>query len=153
MRKPIVFENSYEKLEWPTQRIAGVVDDLYGYLSEYVPEQFGYTKTAIMGPVGKLLSLVESSRFGDNVDGYVGYIVNIHRQQSVGHNEISLEGMERLMKSVQTLLDLKKEFSSRDFHRIIRSVDYAVYFKKMKEIADKSEKKQQAAKTKEAQAT
>ncbi|PSN95413.1 hypothetical protein B9Q06_05910 [Candidatus Marsarchaeota G2 archaeon ECH_B_2] len=156
MRKPVLLKVGWEKVEWPTQQIAEAIDNLFGYLEDYdyLPEQSGYSKTAIMGPVGKLLSMIEASQFGESVESYVGHIINIHNQSSNIHNQSSKKlvtqaGIERLRKGVEILVDLKKRFTDRDFHRIVRSVDYGVYFRKSKEIAEKREEKKEQSKKQE----
>jgi len=144
MRKPVLLKVGWEKVEWPTQQIAEAIDNLFGYLEDYKPEQSGYSKTAILGPVGKLLSMIEASQFGESVESYVGHIINIHNQSS--KKLITQTGIERLRKGVEILVDLKRHYTDRDFHRIVRSVDYGVYFRKAKEITEKHEKKQEEAK-------
>ncbi|PSN96576.1 hypothetical protein B9Q09_02055 [Candidatus Marsarchaeota G2 archaeon ECH_B_SAG-C16] len=147
MRKPVLLKVGWEKVEWPTQQIAEAIDNLFGYLEDYLPEQSGYSKTAIMGPVGKLLSMIEASQFGESVESYVGHIINIHNQSS--KKLVTQAGIERLRKGVEILVDLKKRFTDRDFHRIVRSVDYGVYFRKSKEIAEKREEKKEQSKKQE----
>jgi hypothetical protein len=147
MRKPVLLKVGWEKVEWPTQQIAEAIDNLFGYLEDYLPEQSGYSKTAIMGPVRKLLSMIEASQFGESVESYVGHIINIHNQSS--KKLVTQAGIERLRKGVEILVDLKKRFTDRDFHRIVRSVDYGVYFRKSKEIAEKREEKKEQSKKQE----
>jgi hypothetical protein len=146
MRKPVLLKVGWKKVEWPTQQIAEAIENLFGYLGDYKPEQLGYSKTAIMGPVGKLLSMIEASQFGESVESYVGHIINIHNQSSKDKELITQAGIERLRKGVEILVDLKRRFTDRDFHRIVRSVDYGVYFRKAKEIAERHERKQEEAK-------
>lgn len=147
MRKPVLLEVGWEKVEWPTQQIAEAIDSLFGYLEDYISEQPGYSKTAIMGPVGKLLSMIEASQFGESVESYVGHIINVHNQSS--KKLVTQAGIERLRKGVEILVDMKKRFTDRDFHRIVRSVDYGVYFRKSKEIAERREEKKEQSKKEE----
>jgi hypothetical protein len=92
-----------------------------------------------MGPAGKLLSIIAASKFGDNVDSYVGYIANIHGQQS--KKRLTLQGMENLKEAVSRLVQLRKRSSERAFLKMLNSVDYGVYYMKIKEIGEKSEAK------------
>jgi hypothetical protein len=92
-----------------------------------------------MGPAGKLLGIIAASKFGDNVDSYVGYIANIHDQQS--KKRLTLQGMENLKEAVSGLIRLKKRSSERAFLKMLNSMDYGVYYKKIKEIGEKSEAK------------
>jgi hypothetical protein len=124
---------------WPTKEIEAATESLYRYLADYVPERWTYTKHAILGPAGKLLGIIAASKFGDNMDSYVGYIANIHNQQSKKH--LTLEGMENLRKTVSELIQLKQKSSERSFLKMLNSVDYGVYYRKVKEIGEKSEAK------------
>jgi hypothetical protein len=92
-----------------------------------------------MGPAGKLLGIVAASKFGGNADSYVGYIANVHDQQSMKH--LTLSGMESLKSAVSNLIELRKEMSERAFLKILSSVDYGVYYLKVKEISERSEAK------------
>ncbi len=124
---------------WPTKKIEETQSELYAYLADFVPERWGYSKHAIMGPAGKLLGIVAASKFGGNADSYVGYIANVHDQQSMKH--LTLSGMESLKSAVSNLIELRKEMSERAFLKILSSVDYGVYYLKVKEISERSEAK------------
>lgn len=139
MRKPLLMESREADTAWPTKDIDEVKEDLFKYLSDFMPEKWGYSKYAIMGPVGKLLAAVASSKFGDNVDSYIGYISNIHGQQSKKH--LSADGMSSLRNAVSQLIKIKQSSSERSFLKIINSIDYAVYYLKVKEIAQRAEQK------------
>lgn len=139
MRKPILMEKRDTDEVWPTKEVEDVKEDLYKYLADYMPERWTYTKHGIMGPAGKLLGIIAASKFGDTIDSYVGYIANIHNQQSKKH--LTLEGMENLKEAVSGLVRLKQKSSERAFLKMLNSVDYGVYYKKIKEIGEKSEAK------------
>ncbi len=139
MRKPILMEMKATEEMWPTEEIEIVKSNLYEYLGDYLPEKWGYSKYAIMGPVGKLLGIIASSKFGENVDSYVGYIANIHGQQSKKH--LTSSGMENLKTAVAHLTILKQNLSERAFLKVLSSVDYGVYYLKVKEITERSEAK------------
>jgi hypothetical protein len=139
MRKPILMEKMATDEAWPTEEVEAAKENLYKYLADYVPERWAYTKHAIMGPAGKLLGIIAASKFGYNTDSYVGYIANIHNQQSKKH--LTLEGMESLKEAVSGLIKLKQRSSERAFLKMLNSVDYGVYYKKIKEIGEKSEAK------------
>jgi hypothetical protein len=139
MRKPILIETRDVDTTWPTNEIDGIKENLFKYLADFVPEKWAYSKHAIMGPAGKLLAIVASSKFGDNVDSYTGYICNIHDQQSKKH--LTTDGMNSLRSAVSQLIRIKQSSSERSFLRIINSIDYGVYYLKMKEIAKRKEEK------------
>jgi len=139
MRKPIVMETRATDEAWPTKDIEETQVQLYTYLTDFIPEKWAYSKHAIMGPAGKLLGIVASSKFGENTDSYVGYIANIHDQQSKKH--LTLSGMESLKVAVSNLIKLRQNRSERAFLKILSSVDYGVYYMKVKEISERSEAK------------
>jgi hypothetical protein len=121
---------------WPTKRIEETQAQLYAYLGDFIPDKWLYSKHAIMGPVGKLLGIIAASKFGDNADSYVGYIANIHDQQS--KKRLTHSGMAYLKNAITTLLTIRKEVSERAFLKILSSIDYAVYYLKVKEISERS---------------
>lgn len=139
MRKPIIIEINVTDEIWPTEKINSVIGKLHEYLHDFIPEKPSYSKHAILGPAGKLLGIIAASKFGDNMDSYVGYISNIHNQQST--KSLSKDGMNSLMTSVSLLIELKRSCSERQFLKILSSVDYGVYYKKIKEIAERVEAK------------
>jgi hypothetical protein len=135
MRKPILVESRNEEQEWPRENINQAIDYLYNYLSIYYhPEQYGYTKYAIMGPIGKLLPTLLSEQFGDTVESYVGYVVNIHSHESV-KKHLGVDGFEQLKKGIATIIEIKNSVTPRNFQKIIRSIDYGIFYKKSEEIA------------------
>jgi hypothetical protein len=139
VRKLILMETKATDEAWPARKIEETQSQLYTYLADFVPEKWGYSKHAIMGPVGKLLGIIAASKFGENVDSYVGYIANIHDQQSKKH--LTLSGMENLKNAISNLVELRKDTSERAFLKILSSVDYGVYYLKVKEISERSEAK------------
>lgn len=140
MRKPILIESRSVDDIWPKENIDKAIESLYRYLSYYEPEEYKYSKYAIMGPVGKLLPALLGEQFGDNVQSYVGYIANIHSQGSNKH--LTTERYEELQLAINTILEIKTKVSQRAFIRIIRAIDYGIFFKRSEEIAMKSEHKQ-----------
>ena len=139
MRKPILMETRAVDESWPTKEIQDTQTHLYRYLADFIPEKWVYTKHAIMGPAGKLLGILASSKFGDNTDSYVGYIANIHGEQS--RKRLTPEGIQSLSSGVSSLIELKQNRSERAFLKILSSVDYGVYYMKIKEISERSEAK------------
>jgi len=145
MRKPILMEKIVTDEVWPTSEIEAAKESLYKYLSDYRPEKWAYTKHAIMGPAGKLLGIIAASKFGDNVDSYVGYIANIHSQQS--KKPLTQQGMQSLKEAVTTLISFKRNSSERFFLKMLNAVDYGVFYLKVKEIAEKAEAKKTGGET------
>lgn len=143
MRKPIQMEKLATDEAWPTEEIEAVKGNLFTYLADYLPEKWTYTKHGIMGPAGKLLGVIAASKFGNNVDSYVGYIANIHDQQSNKH--LTLRGMDSLKEAVSGLIRLKQKSSERAFLKMLNTVDYGVYYMKIREIGEKAEAKKSGA--------
>ena len=54
---------------------------------------------------------------------------------------LTLSGMESLKAAVSNLIKLKQNRSERAFLRILSSIDYGVYYLKVKEISERSEAK------------
>lgn len=118
-----------------------IVSILSGYLIEdYFPERVSFTKHGLMGPVGKLLSVVMSGRFSD-AGAVVGYIVNVHENTST--KRLSPSGISRLSKAVSLLLSLRNRLSERVWLRLLREIDYAVFLMKYEDVAQRIEKKKE----------
>ncbi|MCD6348794.1 MAG: hypothetical protein J7L91_04135 [Candidatus Korarchaeota archaeon] len=126
----------------PEEELGGMVNQvievLSSYLEGYVPKRPANTKHSIMGPVGKLLSAMEANRFS-TVDGYVGYTVNIHHNTGVRDPDVNQ--IESLKKGVSLLIEIKGKVDPSRWKRILREVDYAIYFRKLKRIVETSKKK------------
>jgi hypothetical protein len=144
LRKPILIDLRNLNEPWPDKKIEVVIDSLFKYLNEYYfPEEYKYSKYALMGPVSKLLPVLVGEQFGNNVSSYVGYVTNIHSQQSM--KRLTPKGFAELEKGVKTILEIKTEVSQREFNRIIRAIDYGVFFKKAEEVAHRIEEKKKTS--------
>jgi len=143
MRKPIQMLEREQPSDLDSKKLLEEVqEDLFTYLQSYRAEEQGFSKHAIMGPVGKLLPQVLAQRFGDNVDAYVGYVANIHRQQT-GYLP-SVDSIDRLRNAVTKLLRLKHGLPEREFVRAIETIDYGVFEKKAHLIMELSQRKKEA---------
>jgi len=118
--------------------LKNIVNLLTEYLISYVPKRRVFTKHSVMGPVGKLISAMEAGRF-NTVEGYVGYTVNIH--ENTGRTPPKKEDVEKLRKGVEMLLELKKKIGISRWPKIMREIDYAVYFNKVRWIEMRAEEK------------
>ncbi len=133
------FVKMYEKEEEPKreellpeiEEISALLDK---YLDNYIPETYGYTKHSIMGPVGKLLSIVESGRIYSK-EALLGYIINIHEQSS--QRPITNESIETLGKAIDKLIKLRERVSLRTWIKLLREIDYAVYKKRVAKIVER----------------
>ncbi|RLE66116.1 MAG: hypothetical protein DRJ34_05575 [Thermoprotei archaeon] len=114
---------------------------LSNYLDYFTPERYTYTKHGIMGPVGKLLGAMEGMRFKSK-EALLGYIINIHNNTSL--TKISPEAEKLLEDALDKLISLRSKVSDRTWLRIIRELDYAVYFNRISIILEKVEKKKQS---------
>jgi hypothetical protein len=129
MRKPIMMESRIEQIDWPTDKINQVIEKLSKYLLDYYLEQERkerLSKYAIMGPVGRLLPCILAGQFENIPDSYVGFVVNIHKQEN--KRSLDPEGYKKLKEAVETILEVKKGITPRSFHRIMRAIDYGVFF-------------------------
>jgi len=113
-----------------------VIDALSSYLEGYY--RGGFSKHAIMGPVGKLLSAVASSKI-ESVEALIGYILNIH-EKATGY-AVQQEYREHLENGIRLLMELKRKTPKRLFTKELREIDYGVYYRRMKCIAEKIAKK------------
>jgi hypothetical protein len=143
LRKPIVIGEAEGKKDLQDLKVEAekIQNNLYEYLTTYIPKEpsKSLSKSSIMGPVGKLLAQILAKRFGNNVEPYVGFTINVHR--NMAGSLPSKEAVEKLSSAVQSLLDLSNQLTERDFARLINLVDYGVYFKKCKDIAERIEAK------------
>lgn len=114
------------------ERIAEVAETLAKYLNEHYRGPPGFSKHTIMGPVGKLIGVLESGRFRDK-DALLGYVINIHTNLS---GPISKEAVDLLEKAISDLLAIREQVSTRTWVRFLRELDYAVYKHKMKYIVE-----------------
>jgi len=144
MRKIILMESSQTNEMWPTLDIENATKDLYEYLQRFIPEKNSFTKHAINGPAGKLLSILGANKFGNNAEAYIGYITNIHNQTS--KIPLNQEASEKLASAVKCLIEFKKKHSERYFLRILSAVDYGVYYLKVRQIAERSAANKEAGK-------
>ena len=111
--------------------VEGIVNELSGYLKEYIPEKWSFSKHSVMGPVGKLISVLESGRF-ENKDALLGYVINIHN--NTARSKISAEGIKYLENALNELEELRSKVNVRTWIRLMREIDYAVYKNKMERI-------------------
>lgn len=116
-----------------------VINLLSKYLEGYIPKRPGLTKHSVMGPVGKLISAMEASRFNSE-EGYLGYTVNVH--ENTGISPPSKEGIAKLREAVGLLLELKSKVGISRWPKILREIDYAVYFNKMMWIRERGKEKE-----------
>jgi len=145
VRKFVMLKEREIEGEWPTKQIEDISIRFFNYLQDYIAAGVpAYSKHAIMGPAGKVLSAVEADGFGENVESYVGFIANIHDQTS--EHSLSSTGMQELKNGVEGLLQLRRVSSQRMFHRYVRAVDYDVFYRKIKQIRERSEAKKEASK-------
>ncbi len=120
--------------------IETTIDHFAKYLEDFIPEGASgrFTKTSIVGPVGKLLSGISSSKL-ETKDALVGYVVNIHENTS--SKWLSDEGKKSLEEGVVCLLSLKEKAPNRLFTKALREIDYGVYKRKLEYIYNKKKKK------------
>ena len=141
MRLPV---KMLEKEDVNVAEVKALVEEIIGELSEYLkgylPENLkgylsekmgGFSKHSVMGPVGKLLSVLESGRF-ENKDSLLGYVINIHN--NTARSRISADDIEHLKQALKKLEELRNNVNIRTWIRFMREIDYAVYKNKMERI-------------------
>lgn len=86
------------------------------------------SKYEIMGHIGKLLSQISAGAFDQNIDAYVGFVINTIKQEQ-SDNLIDTDLMKNIYEGTTKLIELKPPaVTRRVFDRILRAVDYGVYY-------------------------
>lgn len=142
MGRPIFYLSQEEKRvddNWVTERVQEAIQRFAKYLDSYIPRgRQSYTKTSVMGPVGKILATMLSGRL-EAKEALVGFVVNVHNLTSDRH--ASHEDIQNLEKAIDTMSELKKNLPARRWVRIVREVDYGVFKRKMATIAERAREK------------
>jgi hypothetical protein len=132
MGRPIFYLSQEEKHvddNWVTKHIQETIESFAKYLDSYTPRgRQSYTKTSVMGPVGKILATMLSGRLEDK-DALVGFVINVHNLTSDRH--ASHEDIQNLEKAIDAMSELKKNLPARKWVRIVREIDYGVFKRKM----------------------
>lgn len=121
--------------------IESIIENLATYLEDFMPDRKGpsFSKTSVMGPVGKLLSAVSSTKL-ETKDALIGYVINVHENTS--NKRLTEEGKKNLEEGVEKLLLLKEKAPKRFFSKAIREIDYGVYKRKLEYILTRSKDKE-----------
>lgn len=132
MGRPIFYLGQEEKRvddNWVTERIQEAIQIFAKYLDSYNPRgRPSYTKTSVMGPVGKILATMLSGRL-EAKDALVGFVVNVHNLTSDRH--ANHEDIQNLERAIDVMSELKKTLPARRWVRIVREIDYGVFKRKM----------------------
>ena len=129
MSRPYIYMIPEEKDVSPTEVAIiknKVVTALYTYLNDYQPDVSPQSKSQLLGPVGKLLSAVQSGRF-ENSEAIIGFVINIHTNTS--KKPLGPKSLDGLKEAVETMRVLRKSVSERAWPRMLREIDYAVFLK------------------------
>jgi len=121
--------------------VAEIVSLLDRYLDHYVPRQYTFSKHSLLGPVGKLLGVLESGKLYDK-EAIVGYVINVHRN-TARSDYISPEALAVLEEAVEKLLALRSRLPSRVWIRVLREIDYAVYKARFKKAVERASSKKE----------
>ena len=117
------------------------ISELASYLDHYMPKSRGFSKSSLMGPVGKMLSAIVSDRIIDS-DAIIGYVVNIHRN-TAKTPYLSPEAMQHLQEGLNKLLELRKVVPKRIWVKTLREVDYGVFKRKYQYIIERALEKKE----------
>jgi len=104
-----------------------IVAQLSTYLETYRPGRPSFTKSSLIGPVGKMLSVMTSGRMIDE-QAILGYVTSIHNNTST--EQITEQGLSALSSALKKFEELRRSVSKRTWLRILREIDYAVYVRK-----------------------
>lgn len=121
--------------------IESIIENLAMYLEDFMPDRKGqrFSKTSVLGPVGKLLSAISSTKL-ETKDALIGYVINVHENTS--KKRLTGEGKKNLEEGVAKLLLLKEKAPKRFFFKAIREIDYGVYKRKLEYILTRSKDKE-----------
>jgi len=139
MGRPIFYMSEAERPiddKLVTEKIEEAINHFADYLETYSPKGFDRTekerqwpsKHTLMGPVGKILSVMLSGRLTAR-DALVGFAMNIHNLTS--DEPIDEEGIKNLEKAIEAMNELKTALPARRWVRIVREIDYGVFMRKM----------------------
>jgi len=146
MSRPIVWMKEEKAVD--LQRINNLtseaISELALYLDHYMPKSGGFSKSSLMGPVGKMLSAIVSDRIIDR-DAIIGYVVNIHRN-TAKTPYLSPEAMQHLQGGLNKLLELRKIVPKRIWVKTLREVDYGVFKRKYQYIIERALEKKEIEK-------
>lgn len=117
-------EEAEEKKEEARGITNSIISKLSEYMQSYEPETSGFTKSALMGPVGKLISAVASGKF-DNESAIVGFIISVHNNTS--KTKIEEKHLQILRSAISELKELHKITPRRYWLRTLREIDYGVF--------------------------
>lgn len=130
-----------QSLQDQKEQVRKAIDSLAEYLlNDYRPETLSYSKHTLMGPVGKLLAVLTSGRIQEK-KALLGYVANVH--QNTSQTPLTPKGLRRLNEALDTLVTLRDGLSKRAWLKVLRDLDYAVFFKKYEQIAQRIEAKRE----------
>ena len=125
-----------EELEGAISRAVGLFSE---YLEEdYVPERQAWTMHSMLGPVGKLLSVLETGR-AYTEEELVGFAARVHEQTS--KKGLNTRALEKIRSGVRELLSIRERVPKREWPRVISSVRYGVYQKVLEAALQRVEAK------------
>jgi hypothetical protein len=133
MKTPIIIKREPGRDEITNemkQQIEDVVKDLSESLEPFIGN-IGLerkSKYEIMGHAGKLLSQISAGAFDKNIEAYVGFVVNTIKQEEVWIKEIQKSTIDKIYAGTEKLVNLKTRTTRRTFDKILRMVDYGVYY-------------------------
>lgn len=137
-----ITESKAEKsLQDQKEQVGKAIDSLAAYLlNDYWPETLSYSKHTLMGPVGKLLAVLTSGRMQEK-EALLGYVANVH--QNTSRRPLTPEGLRCLNEALDALVALRDGLSKRAWLKVLKDLDYAVFFKKYEQIAQRIEAKRE----------
>lgn len=142
MGRPIFYLSEEGKSvddSWVTKQMQEIIQHFSKYLNSYIPRgRPSYSKTAVMGPIGKILSVMLSGRL-EAKDALVGFVVNTHNLTS--DRPANHEDIQNLEKAIEAMSELKEALPARRWVRVVKEVDYGVFKRQMATIAIRAKEK------------
>ncbi|MDK2464019.1 MAG: hypothetical protein QI223_04510 [Candidatus Korarchaeota archaeon] len=106
--------------------------------SDYVPERPAWTMHSMLGPIGKLLSVLETGR-AYTEEELVGFTARVHEQTS--KKGLTTQALDKIRSGIRELLSIKDRVPKREWPRVISSVRYGVYQRALEAALQRAEAK------------
>jgi hypothetical protein len=140
-RSLIVVQQQPYDWEKAKPHIQEVAMHFAAYLDEFRSKRDSYSKHAVLGPVGKLLSKATSGE--RNLESLLGFTVRIHEMSNIS-SYLSPQALEHLREGAGQLISLLDEAPLAARERIVAQVDDATYYLRRKQDAEFLEGRRQA---------
>jgi hypothetical protein len=133
MRSILRLDTRPEEDKYDPSEVDEIARALGRYLIDwYRPERYAYSRYALLGPAGKLLAAASSGRL-QGAEALLGFVVNVHANTS--EKKLKPEGLDLLKQAAEKLVALRAKVGPREWLRLVRDLEYRVYFLKYEDVA------------------